>query len=249
MSLHYGVRALAPIACHGFISSLEEFYSEHKVSRRAAGGGCRLQVQLMQELLLLSHALCGNLDGCAVRYSLQQASLAQAVNWGSHSQVPVFLKTLYPFLEVTCIIQTYNASCVCLLQEEAREQLSLNYIAHSDNRLSAQLVLDFLYFILLAHKDPLVVMVSQPPKFIAQSLLPLQLEGELMEQPCHVFGCMAEAEFADAMEKIVPGNFDLLSHQLFLQSLLAQESSNSNRQTLPTKNLACILKTNKLSLV
>lgn len=45
-------------------------------------------------------------------------------------------------------------------QEEEKEQLSLNYIAHSDNRLSAQLVLEFLQFILLAHKDPLVTMVS-----------------------------------------------------------------------------------------
>ena len=135
--------------------------------------------------------------------------------------------------------------CAHLLQEEVREQLSLNYVAHSDNRLSAQLVLDFLQFILLAHKDPLVTMVSRSPNkdwFPLQShCFALQLEEQLMEQPCHVLGCMAEAEFADAMEKIAPGNLDLLSHRLFLQSLLAQESSNSIKQTLPTKKLACIL--------
>ena len=107
MSHHYVVRTLAPICCHGFISSLEEFYSEHKVSRagKSRAAGYMMEAGLMQELLLLSHALCGNLDGCAIRYSLQQASLVQAVNWVSHSQVPVFLKTLYPFLEVTCTIR------------------------------------------------------------------------------------------------------------------------------------------------
>lgn len=115
----------------------------------------------MQELLLLSHALCGNLDGCALRYGLQQASLVQAVNWTSHSQFPVFLKTLYPFLEVsTCSLSYSLQYASSWFQEEEKEQLSLNYIAHSDNRLSAQLVLEFLQFILLAHKDPLVTLVS-----------------------------------------------------------------------------------------
>jgi hypothetical protein len=69
----------------------------------------------------------------------------------------------------------------------------------------------------------------------------VQLEGHLTEQPCGAVGCMVEAEFADAMEKIVPGNSDSLSHQLFLQSLSSQESSDSSKRTLPIKNLACIL--------
>lgn len=54
---------------------------------------------------------------------------------------------------------------------------------------------------------------------------------------------MLEAEFAEAMEKTIPGNSDLLSHQLFLQSLLSfEQGSNSSRETLPTRNLACILR-------
>ena len=51
---------------------------------------------------------------------------------------------------------------------------------------------------------------------------------------------MLEAEFAEAMEKIIPsfnGNLDLLSHQLFLQSLVL----DSNQQTLSIRKLACIL--------
>lgn len=45
-------------------------------------------------------------------------------------------------------------------QEEEVEQMALTYISHSDNRFSTQLVIDFMQFLLLTHKDPLVVMVS-----------------------------------------------------------------------------------------
>lgn len=70
----------------------------------------------------------------------------------------------------------------------------------------------------------------------------IQLESRLAEQPCHTIGCMLEAEFAEAIEKLVPENTGLLGHRLFFQSLYSlQEKTNSNRQTLPTRNLACIL--------
>ena len=52
-------------------------------------------------MLLLSHALCGKLNGCAVRYGLFQASLVQTVSWTSQSQVPDCFKILYPFQEVS----------------------------------------------------------------------------------------------------------------------------------------------------
>ena len=64
---------------------------------------------------------------------------------------------------------------------------------------------------------------------------------------------MLEAEFAEAMEKIIPsfnGTLDLLSHQLFLQSLVTyQEKTDSNQQTLPIRNLACILVSKKILIV
>ena len=69
-----------------------------------------------------------------------------------------------------------------------------------------------------------------------------QLESRLAEQPCHAIGSMLEAEFADAIEKLIPENTGLLGHRLFFQSLYSlQEKTNSNRQTLPIRNLACIL--------
>ena len=55
----------------------------------------------MQELLLLSHVLCGDLDGCGIRYSLLQSDLVQAVTWTSFSQFSLFMSFLYPFLMVS----------------------------------------------------------------------------------------------------------------------------------------------------
>ena len=45
-------------------------------------------------------------------------------------------------------------------QEEEIEQLSLDFTAHSNNQLSSSKVIDFMQFILLHHKDPLVLRVS-----------------------------------------------------------------------------------------
>ena len=85
---------------------------------------------------------------------------------------------------------------------------------------------------------------SSPPLI----LLLLQLESKLVEEPCCVIGCMLETEFAEAMEKLVPTASDVLCHRLFLQSLLLfQDKNDSSRQTLPTKNLACILPKTKLN--
>ena len=52
---------------------------------------------------MLGHALCGNLDGCSLRYNLLQASLVQTVpQWISQSQFSAFVTSLYPFLGVCC---------------------------------------------------------------------------------------------------------------------------------------------------
>lgn len=122
------------------------------------------------------------------------------------------------------------------------EQLSLNYIAYSDNRLSPSLILDFLQFILLRHKDPLVLFVRKPIAITRATFSHLQLEGQLAEHPCQATGSMLEVEFAEAMEKNLSINSDLLCRRLFLQSLaLFQQKEKQSRTTLPTRNLACIL--------
>lgn len=59
----------------------------------------------MQELVILGHALCGDLDGCSIRYALLQASFVNAVpQWVSHNQLSAFITLLYPFLGVRIVV-------------------------------------------------------------------------------------------------------------------------------------------------
>ena len=67
-----------------------------------------------------------------------------------------------------------------------------------------------------------------------------------MEQPSNKPGGMLEAEFADAMEGLVPTISDQLCKHLFLQSLVQYQADNSTRREhLPVKKLSCILTTVK----
>ena len=47
--------------------------------------------------------------------------------------------------------------------------MGLNFIAYSDNCLSAHHVLEYMQFILLGHKDPLVLMASVVDSLILKS--------------------------------------------------------------------------------
>lgn len=97
---HYLMKLLTAGSCHAFISSLEEFYKNSKVriNYLLPSSQC---THTMQELLMLAHVLCGDLDGCSIRYSLLQASLVQAVpQWSSQAQFSAFITSLYPFLGV-----------------------------------------------------------------------------------------------------------------------------------------------------
>ncbi len=51
-------------------------------------------------MLIVSHVLCGDLDGSALWYSLVQASLVLGLSWTSKDELNDFFTLLYPFLEV-----------------------------------------------------------------------------------------------------------------------------------------------------
>ncbi len=74
------------------------------------------------------------------------------------------------------------------------------------------------------------------------SLFCAQLEGKLMEVPTNKPEGMLEAEFAEAMEGLVPTVSDQLCKHLFLQCLMQyQADHNTRREHLPVKKLSCIL--------
>lgn len=74
-------------------------------------------------MLVLSHALCGDLDGSAVRYMLVQSCLVEAVTWVAPTQTPIFLAHLYPFLGV-CEMQLVVLSGDIIYYIQRRKELS-----------------------------------------------------------------------------------------------------------------------------
>ena len=63
-----------------------------------------------------------------------------------------------------------------------------------------------------------------------------------MEVPTNKPEGMLEAEFAEAMEGLVPTVSDQLCKHLFLQCLMQyQADHNTRREHLPVKKLSCIL--------
>lgn len=61
---------------------------------------------------MLSHSMCGDLDGCGFRYILLQADLIQCIIWNSHSQFHAFVSSLYPFLAVSKLYKWQYISIV-----------------------------------------------------------------------------------------------------------------------------------------
>lgn len=138
------------------------------------------------------------------------------------------------------------------------EQLTMNFIAHSGNRVSRHLVVEFLSQLLLRHREPRVLQVRQMTYLhswldgittifgscslmlmigVSSPDLHLQLESRLNDHPCRQPGSMLEGEFAEVLEQLVPLVPDHLLHRLFLQSRAQLQES---RETTPTKRLACI---------
>ena len=146
--------------------------------------------------------------------------------------------------------------------------MTMTFIAHTSNRVSRHLVMEFLTWLLLRHKDPCIMQVEShnyhvtglclmvyslvnpwPSLFSFLSLpsshlplLPPQLESRLLDRPSRHTGSMLEVEFAEAMDCLLPLLPDQLCRRLFMQSLsqLREEEGQSHRETVPTKRLACI---------
>ena len=125
----------------------------------------------VQELLVLSHTLSGELDGCGLRQLLLLAGLVELMPWDSLNEFSSFASILYPSLQVCLINITVHRYISILLlslssplpispQEEEIDLLNMNFVSFSGNKISAQLVLDFLTWQLMRQKDPLLLHVS-----------------------------------------------------------------------------------------
>lgn len=159
---------------------------------------------------MLSLVLCGQLDGAAARYLLLLATLVDRMPWSSNKEFQPWAMLLYPHM-----------------QEEDLEHLAMTFTAHSGNRASKHLVMEFLTLLVIRHREPHIT----------------ELDARLQEAPSRKTGSMLEVEFAEAAESIVPFVSDQLCRRMFLQSLAQMQEvggASSRRETLPIKRLAYI---------
>ena len=76
------VPEVSSLATHDFLSALEEHHLHYK------------------ELLVLSHMLCGHLEGSAFRYLLLLAQLVDCMPWASIKEFAPWATLVYPSLQV-----------------------------------------------------------------------------------------------------------------------------------------------------
>ena len=61
---------------------------------------------------------------------------------------------------ILCIPHLVHTHTHTLTQEEDVEHMTMNFIAHSSNRVSRHLVMEFLTWLLLRHREPRIVQVG-----------------------------------------------------------------------------------------
>ena len=120
----YQVASVIPLITHSFITALAEHHTQHKVSplhshtcvhthahthththitytQTQASQQTLMTTSIsLQELLVLSHTLSGDLDGCALRQLLLLAELVEMMPWNSLQEFSAFAAIIYPSLQV-----------------------------------------------------------------------------------------------------------------------------------------------------
>ncbi|XP_029466355.1 uncharacterized protein LOC115096026 isoform X2 [Rhinatrema bivittatum] len=89
-------------------------------------------------IALLGHVLCGTLDPSVLRYALLIADLLTSVSLVAVGDFRVFASQVYPFL-----------------QEDDLQNLALEFSAFSENRMSGQLLLEYILKLILQDSEPL----------------------------------------------------------------------------------------------
>ncbi|XP_065920739.1 uncharacterized protein [Dysidea avara] len=154
---------------------------------------------------LFASQLCGKVDGTCFRYSLTMATFVTKLQLDSIDDFRQFVSIVYPFL-----------------QEDDVDQLSMDFVAYSENKCSQQMVLDYIIYLILREKEPRVV----------------EIESQLLEFPATRTGSFTLFEFIEASDKLVSLSSDQLRHHLYNQSLAGE---GVDKQSLPSSKTAQII--------
>lgn len=136
-------------------------------------------------LQLLGHVLVGNLDASCLRYILMMADFIEQVSWVEVEDFRAFAFVVYPFLT-----------------EDDLESLQMSYTSFSENRISKQLVCNFIIHIILKYREP---------RF-------LDIENKLVSHQSAEGGQLTDREHKDALDNIVPLCNERFRRRLFLEA-------------------------------
>ena len=146
-----------------------------------------------QTIQVFAQALCGTLDPVVIRYILLMNDFIDFVKWETVADIRPFAQTVYPFMH-----------------EEDLEQFTMGYTSHSENKISKELVLEYLLYIILKYREPSFQ----------------DAEVKLLQHPGNRPGLMTDIEFTEAIDNICPLASERLRRRLFAESLEHMQDSD-----------------------
>ncbi|XP_075247201.1 uncharacterized protein LOC142340526 [Convolutriloba macropyga] len=161
-------------------------------------------------LLTFVQCLAGELDFSSLRTLIYLGQLVKAVQWNSLDDLYWFLHVAFQFLP-----------------SEECDNFVLDYVSFSKNSLSGELVMHFLFYLTLKHKDPRIS----------------HSEIRLCQFPAVEAGVMSEMEYAIALNDMVHMHSTQLRQRLFTQAAKAaiQRAKLLEGQSDPSGNTTALL--------
>jgi hypothetical protein len=156
-------------------------------------------------LQLFGDQLNGHLDTASFRYVMLLCDFISLVDWESAQDFKPFATAIYPFLS-----------------EDDIEQMTMGFVAFTENRASKHLIANYIIYLILKHREPRIV----------------ECESRLLQHPGQRSGLLNEIEFTEALETLLPLTSYHLPRRLYLQS---QADMPKGLEAVPISRLSRIL--------
>lgn len=169
-----------------------------------------------QSVQLFAQSMCGNLDPVVIRYVLLINDIIDLVDWVSVSDVRVLAHIVYPFMH-----------------EEDLEQFTMGYTSFSENKISKELVSEYILYIILKYREPCFQ----------------DSEVKLLQHPGNRPGFMTDIEFTEAIDNICPLASERLRRRLFAESLEHMQDADDSVNIMRLSQITGYLKLVQISPV
>ncbi|XP_064630986.1 uncharacterized protein LOC135489527 isoform X2 [Lineus longissimus] len=154
---------------------------------------------------ILANILTGNLDASTFRYILLLSDFITQVQWRDVEDFRNFSSVVYPF-------------CT----EDDLETLHMGFVSFSENKVSAELVYEYILYIILKYREP---------RF-------LDCEAKLITHPANEPGQMTYKEFSDALDNILSVSNDKLRKRLYYETDCLVIQFDETEEAVPIQKLS-----------